>query len=243
MAGDVLVTLGWRAVGKRGLAFEAFCDPPHRDVVQQLSSIGAGKIAAIGQMRWSFDAKGVMRALDDDTRIPAWLKKKAGALANVVINDMVTFLDDMCTLEREEVTAAALTMLVNHDHEIADAIRRGVMAFDDVVAVDCDHGSPIAMTAAPAPEPEQFEYDEDGWLVRATFPVRNLPSAVVRWDVNRVRITLPGVPCAGKLAGWAKPQSEQAAGSVRRMVMTALTALVDVRDHRPFGETADAIAR
>lgn len=234
-----LLQLGWRSVGKRGLAFEPFCDPPHSHAVRLLASIGIKERAAIGQLRFAFDADGAMTPLDATRGIPQRLITRIATIGEQVINDGLRLLKDMETIEMEEVTSIALLMLAEHDRASAEALRNGEATFDTLVTVEFDRGSPLVAPRVYESGEPHYAYDDRRHTVCATFPVRNLPPAVVRWDGSRVHVTLPGVPLTNPLAGWTAPE-EQHADMLKRVILRSLQSIVDMNNRRAFAAVAAA---
>lgn len=206
---EFLATLGWRRVSKRVIATEAFCDPPHKGVIKELRRLTPDVVMCGDALRWGMGKNGKLQPLDSLEGVHPSTGRRVAELADIVFRAMTSHLEDVTTLEVEEVTSDMLVMFTQRRKEIMRLVRR-MMASpsrpteDPFLAFTVNYGSPIAIVGTDTTPPmieKVVECDEESRILSASYPVRNLPPVRLCWD-NRMVCTLPGVPQSSPIAGW-----------------------------------------
>lgn len=227
-----LFTLGWRKIGIRVIATEAFCDPPHKGVIAELRAITPEVVMLGDALRWTVDKKGKLKALDPLVGVPTSVIRRVGDLANMAVHSVTAHVEDVMTLEMKEITTDILIMMSERRGELLQLVLGMAQepthpVEDPIMAIGFDHGSPIVIVGADTRAPlveKVVEWESDQRVRQITYPVRNLPPAQITWN-GKVTITLPGVPMTSPLYGWTASE-DMMARMVRGVVQDALLQIV-----------------
>lgn len=209
---EYLITLGWRRVGRRVIATEAFCNPPHTGVIAELRAITPEVVMLGDALRWGMSKQGKLQPLDALKGVHPGVDRRVGELADIVHDAIAHHLEDVMTLETAEVVNDVRIMFTEHPVErdalFAAMVPEHEQKDDALLAFEIDRGSPITQVGDntyPTLVEKQVSRGADGRLVKIAYPVRNLPPAAIRWN-EKLIVTLPGVPLTSPLAGWRKPE-------------------------------------
>lgn len=148
-----LFTLGWRKIGIRVIATEAFCDPPHKGVIAELRAITPEVVMLGDALRWTVDKKGKLKALDPLVGVPTSVIRRVGDLANMAVHSVTAHVEDVMTLEMKEITTDILIMMSERRGELLQLVLGMAQepthpVEDPIMAIGFDHGSPIVIVGA-----------------------------------------------------------------------------------------------
>lgn len=223
---EYMLTLGWRVASKRVIALEPFCHPPHKGVIEELRVITPPIVRMGHRVRWGMREPGRPLVALDTPVVSRQLVRRVTELADVAFRAASSHLDDMFTLPLDEIAEDVCTIVRERLPELTRLVLESPPEDESLISFEIDHGSPIVLAGGrvdPTPPERTVTKDAHGRIERVTYPVRNLPPAVIGWN-GKLVARLPGVPVAGPLSGWTDPEAMVRAG-IGKIVVTALRQL------------------